>query len=103
MLMHLSIRLEAAGQVQRFRPRYWKYLYIQQQARLHGDQCCWKAEVSEENDMWVSVNLPEVQLGLRGRRNLFGEKVFPGQELHVRLGKVNPLRSEAVILDVREN
>ena len=102
MLMHLSIRLEAAGQVQRFRPRYWKYLYIQQQARAHGDECCWKAEVAEENDMWVSVSLPEVQLGLRGKRSLFGEKVFPGQELHVRLGKVNPLRNEAVILDVRE-
>lgn len=102
MLMHLSIRLEAAGQVQRFRPRYWKYLYIQQQARLHGDECCWKAEVAEENDMWVSVSLPEIQLGLRGKRSLFGEKVFPGQQLHVRLGKVNPLRSEAVILDVRE-
>lgn len=102
MLMHLSIRLEAAGQVQRFRPRYWKYLYVQQQARAHGDECCWKAEVAEENDMWVSVSLPEVQLGLRGKRSLFGEKVFPGQELHVRLGKVNPLRNEAVILDVRE-
>ncbi len=103
MFMHLSIRLEAAGQVQRFRPRYWKYLYIQQQARLHGEECCWKAEVAEENDMWVRVQLPEVQLGLRGKRTLFGEKVFPGQELRVRLGKVNPLRSEAVILNVRED
>jgi len=102
MLLHLGIRLEAAGQVQRFRPRYWKYLYIQQQARLHGDRCEWLAEVAEENDMWVSVNLPEVQLGLRGKRSLFGEKVFPGQELSVRLGKVNPLRNEAVILDVQE-
>lgn len=102
MLMHLSIRLEAAGQVQRFRPRYWKYLYIQQQARAHGDECCWKAEVAEENDMWVNVSLPEVQLGLRGKRTLFGEKVFPGQELHVRLGKVNPLRNEAVILEARD-
>ena len=102
MLMRLSIRLEAAGQVQRFRPRYWKYLYIQQQARVHGDECCWRAEVAEENDMWVSVSLPDIQLGLRGKRTLFGEKVFPGQELHVRLGKINPLRSEAVILDVRE-
>ncbi len=102
MLSALSLRLEAAGQVQRFRPRYWKYLYIQQQSRIHGEQCCWLAEVAEENDMWVSVNLPEVQLGLRGKRALFGEKVFPGQKLRVRLGKVNPLRNEAVILDVRE-
>ena len=54
------------------------------------------------SDMWVSVNLPEVQLGLRAKRTLFGEKVFPGQEFMVRLGKVNPLRGEAVILEVQE-
>jgi exoribonuclease-2 len=102
MLTPLGLRLDAAGQVQRFRPRYWKYLYIQQQIRFHGDTCWWKAEVAEENDLWVSVNLPDVQIGLRGKRTMFGEKVFPGQELQVRLGKINPLRSEAVILAVRE-
>ena len=102
MLLSLGMRLEAAGQVQRFRPRYWKYLYIQQEAARHPNQCRWRAEVAEESDMWVSVNLPEVQLGLRAKRTLFGEKVFPGQEFMVRLGKVNPLRGEAVILEVQE-
>jgi exoribonuclease-2 len=102
MLLPLGMRLEAAGQVQRFRPRYWKYLYIQQQAAQHPNECIWRAEVAEESDMWVNVNLPEVQLGLRAKRQLFGEKVFPGQEFMVRLGKVNPLRNEAVILDVQE-
>ena len=52
--------------------------------------------------MWVNVNLPEVQIALRAKRQLFGEKVFPGQEFMVRLGKVNALRNEAVILDVQE-
>ena len=102
MLLSLGMRLEAAGQVQRFRPRYWKYLYIQQQAAQHPNECIWRAEVAEESDMWVNVNLPEVQLGLRAKRQLFGEKVFPGQEFMVRLGKVNALRNEAVILDVQE-
>jgi len=102
MLLPLGMRLEAAGQVQRFRPRYWKYLYIQQRAARHHNECCWRAEVAEESDMWVNVNLPEVQIALRAKRQLFGEKVFPGQEFMVRLGKVNPLRNEAVILDVQE-
>ncbi|MBR3881472.1 MAG: RNB domain-containing ribonuclease [Mailhella sp.] len=102
MLLPLGMRLEAAGQVQRFRPRYWKYLYIQQRSARHHNACCWRAEVAEENDMWVNVNLPEVQIALRAKRQLFGEKVFPGQEFMVRLGKVNPLRNEAVILDVQE-
>ncbi len=102
MLLSLGMRLEAAGQVQRFRPRYWKYLYIQQMAAKHPNECFWRAEVAEENDMWVNVNLPDVQLALRAKRTLFGEKVFPGQEFMVRLGKVNPLRAEAAILDVQE-
>ena len=102
MLLPLGMRLEAAGQVQRFRPRYWKYLYIQQRAAQHPNECIWRAEVAEESDMWVNVNLPEVQIALRAKRQLFGEKVFPGQEFMVRLGKVNALRNEAVILDVQE-
>jgi exoribonuclease-2 len=102
LLLHLGIRLEAVGQIQRFRPRYWKYLYVQQESARHPNECRWVAEVAEENDMWVSVNLPEVQLSLRGKRQLFGEKVFPGQELRVRLGKVNALRGEAVILAAEE-
>lgn len=103
LLLSLNVRLELVGQVQKLRPRYWKYLYIQQQARRHGEECRWKAEVAEENDMWVNVSLPEVQINLRGKRSLFGEKVFPGQELMVRLGKISPLRAEAVILAVRES
>lgn len=102
LLPHLNMRLDAAGQVQRFRPRYWKYLYIQQQARAHGDECCWDAVVSEENDAFVTVSLHREQLIVRGKRPLFGEKVFPGQELKVRLGKVNALRGEVMILAVRE-
>ena len=98
----LSVRLDAAGQVQRLRLRYWKYLYIQQQAALHGCECCWQAEVTEENESWVCVNLPQVQIGLRARRKIFGEKVFPGQKFMVRLGKIEPLRGEAFILEARE-
>lgn len=102
MLSPLSLRLDAAGQVQRFRPRYWKYLYLQQQAKQHGDACAWDAIVAEENDIWVSVSLPREQLNIRGKRQLFGEKVFPGQALKLRLGKINPLRTEVSILAVQE-
>ncbi len=97
----LGLRLDAMGQVQRFRPRYWKYLYIQQQSHMSGEECRWKAEVAEENDSWVSVNLPEVQIVLRARRHIFGDKAQPGQEFMVRLAKVNPLRAEAYIAEAR--
>ena len=95
----LALRLDAMGQVQRFRPRYWKYLYMQQQSALHGGECIWKAEIAEENDSWVSVNLPEVQVVLRARKQIFGEKAHPGQEFMVRLARISPLRAEAFIAE----
>lgn len=102
LLTQLNPRLDAAGQVQRHRPRYWKFLYLQQESRAHGDECPWRAVVAEENDAYVSISLPREQLIVRGKRSLFGEKVFPGQELRVRLGKINALRGEISILAVRE-
>ncbi len=103
LLLTLDMRLEPVGQVQKNRMRYWKYVYLQQQTKIHGEECRWEAEVLEENDMWVNISLPEVQIGFRGKRSLFGEKLFPGQKLRVRLGKINPLRAEASILAVCEN
>lgn len=102
LLPGLRERLDSAGQVQRMRPRYWKYLYIRQQARRHGEECCWDAVVAEENDAFVSISLPREQLMARAKRQLFGEKVFPGQQFKVRLGKVNPLRGEMTVMAARE-
>lgn len=98
LLMPLHARLDAAGQVQRFRPRYWKLLYIRQQ----GDKTWWDAVVTEENDAFASVSLPREQLFVRGRRQLFGERACPGQRVQVRLGKVNPLYNEIQLLEVTE-
>ena len=96
--MPLHARLDVVGQVQRFRPRYWKLLYIRQQ----GDKAWWNAVVTEENDAFASVSLPREQLFVRGRRHLFGERACPGQRVQVRLGKVNPLYNEIQLLEVAE-
>ncbi len=98
LLVMLSRRLDAAGQAQRFRPRYWKLLYVRQQ----GDKAWWEAVITEENDVLVTVSLPAEQLFVRGRRRLFGERACPGQPVRVRLGKVNPLYNEIVILEVQD-
>ena len=103
LLASLNLRLDAAGQVQRHRLRYWKFVYLQQEARARSaEDCPWHAVVAEENDTYVSISLPREQLVVRGRRSLFGEKLFPGQELRVRLGKINALRGEVSITAVRE-
>jgi exoribonuclease-2 len=91
----LAPALEATGQVQRFRPRYWKLLYFRQQ----GDKAWWPGVITEENDAVVSVSLPEQGLFVRGRRQLFDERARPGMSVSVRLGKINPLYNEVQILE----
>lgn len=96
LLEHISPALEAAGQVQRFRPRYWKLLYFRQQ----GDRVWWPGVITEENEAFATVSLPEQGLIVRGRRKLFDERAAPGMRVQVRLGKVQPLYNEIQILEV---
>lgn len=98
LLTPLNTRLDAAGQVQRFRPRYWKLLYIRQQ----GDKFWWDAVVTEENDNFATVSLPREQLFVRARRHMFGERACPGQPVQVRLGKVSPLYNEIHLLEIAD-
>ncbi|HIW79444.1 MAG TPA: RNB domain-containing ribonuclease [Candidatus Bilophila faecipullorum] len=97
LLPVLNAHLDAAGQVQRFRPRYWKLLYFKQQ----GDRW-WPAVITDENDAFVTVNLPKEQMVVRARRQFFGERTHPGQELEIRLGKVHPLHNEFQLVETRE-
>ena len=99
MLPLLNARLDSVGQIQRFRPRYWKLLYFKQQ----GDKVWREAIVTEENDAFVTVSLPHEQIFVRGRRKSFGDKVNPGQHFMVRIGKVHPLNNDIQIMDAMES
>lgn len=95
ILATVTPALEAAGQAQRNRPRYWKLLYLRQQ----GDKVWHKGIISEENDNFVSVSLPRENLVVRGKRTIFDDRAAPGAPVLVRLGKVNPLYNEVYILE----
>lgn len=95
LLTALLPALDAAGQVQRFRPRYWKLLYFRQK----GDKVWWPGVITEENDNFVSVSLPEQGMFVRGKRRLFDERACPGMAVTVRLGKVQPLYNEIQIME----
>ena len=95
ILVILHVALDGAGQIQRFRPRYWKYLYFRQK----GDKVWWHGVITEENDAFVSVSLPEQDIFVRGRRRVFDERACPGMAVDIRLGKVNPLYNEMQILE----
>lgn len=95
LLSSLSPVLESVGQIQRFRPRYWKLLHVRQK----GDKVWWSGVITEENDNFVSVNLPDQGLFVRGRRRLFDERACAGVPVQVRLGKVHPLYNEIQIME----
>ncbi len=97
LLPLLNARLDAAGQVQRFRPRYWKYLHV-----VRKGDFWWPAVITDVNDTWVFVAMPDLQVGLRARRVLFGDRARPGQPVEVRLGKIRPLTGEMTVLETRE-
>lgn len=98
LLPLLNVRLDAAGQMQRFRPRYWKLVFFKQQ----GDKRWYPGIITEENDTFATVAMPQYQMLIRGRRNLFGDKIFPGAQIEVRIGKVNPLTNDITVIDARE-
>ncbi|QCC86747.1 RNB domain-containing ribonuclease [Desulfovibrio desulfuricans] len=95
LLNVLSPALDAAGQVQRFRPRYWKLLFFRQK----GDKVWWHGVITEENDAFVTVSLPDQGMFVRGKRRLFDERAHPGLAVDVRIGKVQPLYNEIMILE----
>ena len=97
LVMQLSARLDAVSQVQRFRPRYWKLLFLKQQ----GDRAWHEAVVTEETDTAVFLSLPLTQIILRGKRSLFGDRVGAGQQWLVRVGKINPVSNDIQILEAR--
>ena len=98
MLPLLHVRIDLVSQVQRFRPRYWLLQYMRQE----GDKKWWDAIITEENDNFATVSLPHEQLTIRGRRELFGERAYPGLEVQVRIGKVNPLYNEISLLEITD-
>ncbi len=107
VLLHLNIHLDTVSQVQRMRPRYWKLLYCKQQSRKalesgDGNDYIWNAVITEENNHFVSLAFPSEQLFMRAKTSFFSGDVFVGQEIRVRLGKINPLKNEIQVIGVEE-
>ncbi|PIE69157.1 MAG: ribonuclease II [Deltaproteobacteria bacterium] len=94
-LPYLSARAQAVGAIQRLRPRYWKYLFFQQQ----GKQRQWVGEIVDHNDRMVTVSLRQEQLFLKAPTSLFGDNVCLGQQFALRMGKVDPLHNELRIAE----
>lgn len=97
LLPALTARLDAVGQVQRFRPRYWKLVYMQRHCREEE----FEAVVLEDCGPFLNVGIGKLQIMARVGRSMLGE-AKPGQRLLVQLGKVDPLTNEFRVLAARE-
>ena len=97
-LVNLNINLDSVNRIQRFRPRYWKYLFFLQQAKKRY----FEAIVVDIDVRIVTVSLFQEQVFLRASRSFFGEKLFCGQKFQIRLGKIDPLVGEMSILEALE-
>ncbi|MFZ5426505.1 MAG: ribonuclease catalytic domain-containing protein [Thermodesulfobacteriota bacterium] len=98
MLPGISGRLDAVGQVQRFRPRYWKLVYLREHCRERE----FDAVALEECGPLVSLSVTELQLYVRTTRETLGGRFQPGQRYHLRFGKVDPLTNEFRVMGARE-
>lgn len=97
MLARLSSRLEAVGQVQRYRPRYWKLEYIRQHK---GEP--FEALVVDDAGPFPTLAMPDMQLYVRAPRDMLGGKLRPGQRFAIRFGKVDPLMNESRVSGAEE-
>ncbi len=93
----LSARIQEVGQIQRFRPRYWKLAYLAQNRRER-----FPAVVVDESGPYPTLSLPDVQITVRLPRNMLGDKVYPGMAAEVVFGRIDPLTNELKVLEARE-
>lgn len=98
LLPLLSSRAELVGQVQRMRPRYWKYEYFRQNCK----KMRWSGTIVDPGSNLVTIALPDLQLFLKAPRKIFGDKVRLGQWFSIRIGKVDPLNNEIKIVEAWE-
>jgi exoribonuclease-2 len=97
-LPELSSRIEAVGRVQRFRPRYWKMLYLQRLCRERS----FEAVLVDIGGGFASLSLPELQIYVRATRETLGDTIYVGQRFALRLGKIDPLANEMRVFSAEE-
>lgn len=97
-LPELTARTEAVGRVQRFRPRYWKMLYLQRLCR----ERTFDGVLVDIGGGFASLSLPDLQMYVRATRETLGDNIYVGQRFALRLGKIDPLANEMRVFSAEE-
>ncbi|MDC0336576.1 ribonuclease catalytic domain-containing protein, partial [Pseudodesulfovibrio sp.] len=94
---HLGLRIKAVSTVQRFRPRYWKLVYLAKHRKQFQS-----AVVVEENGPMATLAMPHLQVNVRAPKKLLGDKLYPGQRFQINFARVDPLTNEIRIGEALE-
>ncbi len=97
-LTFLNSRLQMINQIQRYRSRYWKLLYLQRWCNF----ATWSAVLVGENNQQVTFSLPSEQILVRAPSSLVENKKVLGKRFQIRLGNIDPLSNEIKVLEARE-
>lgn len=93
----LQLRLQLVVKIQRFRPRYWKLLYLSQNKKSWHHSV-----VVDDNGPLATLSMPEIQINVRVPRPMLGDKLYPGQGFQIRFNKIDPLTNELRVVEAME-
>lgn len=98
LAIQLGARIKAVSAVQRFRPRYWKLVYLAKRRKeLHP------AVLVEDSGPMATLAMPQYQLNVRAPRKLLGDKLYPGQRFRISFSRIDPLTNEIRLAEALED
>jgi len=98
LAIQLGTRIRAVSAVQRFRPRYWKLVYLARHRKsLHP------AVLVEDAGPMATLAMPQYQINVRAPRKLLGDKLYPGQRFQISFSRIDPLTNEIRLGEVLED
>ncbi len=97
LAIHLAMRIKAVGTVQRFRPRYWKLVYLAKHRKEFQP-----AVMVEENGPMATLSMPHLQINVRIPKKFLGDKLYPGQPFRINFTRIDPLTNEIKIGEALE-
>lgn len=93
----LNARIQAVSQVQRFRPRYWKLVYLAQNKKRPAP-----AVLVDCGGPFAVLALPELQINVQAPSALLGDKLRPGQRFELTFGRIDPLTNDIKVASACE-
>ncbi len=89
LAIHLGMRIKAVNAVQRFRPRYWKLVYLAKQRKTYQS-----AVMVDDSGPMATLAMPHLQLNVRAPKKMLGDKLYPGQPFQINFTRIDPLTNE---------